>query len=175
MLYCVITFLLSFCISHYLRQKSILRGRNTPKLLVLPDHFKNMQCQLMALAPKNVCSHFLTMREESFNSQRHQIESWSNWQTGRRVGGRQGRMFSMGNLNRWREQGDRGSLVMGLLEEEGWGFNVPAERSTGFFQKETPSHAPLCSLPHLFIFFFLLSFTLLCPVVTGALWERNCS
>lgn len=64
---------------------------------------------------------------------------------------------------------------MGLLEEEACEFNAPAERSTGFFQKETPSHAPLCSLPHHFIFFFLLSFILLCPVVTGALWERYSS
>lgn len=42
-----------FCLTFdYLRQKSMLRGRNTLKLSVLPDHFKTLQCQLIALAPQ---------------------------------------------------------------------------------------------------------------------------
>lgn len=47
---------------------------------------------------------------------------------------------------------------MGLVEEEGWGFNAPAERSTGFFQKETPSHAPPSQSPPISSSFSSFSF-----------------
>lgn len=106
---------------------------------VLLNIFTFPKCEEEDCGKQQFSKGILPPTERAGMTERQGGGSWGGWFGGF---GERGRMFSTGNMNRWRELGNRGGLVMGLIERRRFGgLNMPAERSTGFFQKETPSHA----------------------------------